>query len=66
MRGFFKTEGELTKHRQVKIGWFDQHANEALNGEQTPIEYLGTKFNIDYQVGFRFCILFGEMSFQQC
>ncbi|KAK6753472.1 hypothetical protein RB195_012828 [Necator americanus] len=44
------TEGELTKHRQVKIGWFDQHANEALNGEQTPIEYLGTKFNIDYQL----------------
>ncbi|ETN82309.1 ABC transporter, ATP-binding protein [Necator americanus] len=43
------TEGELTKHRQVKIGWFDQHANEALNGEQTPIEYLGAKFNIDYQ-----------------
>nr|CDJ88192.2 unnamed protein product [Haemonchus contortus] len=42
-------EGELTKHRQVKIGWFDQHANEALNGEQTPIEYLSTKFNIDYQ-----------------
>ncbi|VDM70152.1 unnamed protein product [Strongylus vulgaris] len=44
------TEGELTKHRQVKIGWFDQHANEVLNGEQTPIEYLSTKFNIDYQV----------------
>ncbi|EPB68628.1 ABC transporter, ATP-binding protein [Ancylostoma ceylanicum] len=44
------TEGELTKHRQLKIGWFDQHANEALNGEQTPIEYLGTKFNIDYQL----------------
>ncbi|VDL86738.1 unnamed protein product [Nippostrongylus brasiliensis] len=42
-------EGELTKHRQVKIGWFDQHANEALNGEQSPIEYLSTKFNIDYQ-----------------
>ncbi|KAK6023589.1 ABC transporter, ATP-binding protein [Ostertagia ostertagi] len=42
-------QGELTKHRQVKIGWFDQHANEALNIEQTPIEYLSTKFNIDYQ-----------------
>ncbi|PIO62904.1 ABC transporter, ATP-binding protein [Teladorsagia circumcincta] len=42
-------QGELTKHRQVKIGWFDQHANEALNVEQTPIEYLSTKFNIDYQ-----------------
>lgn len=34
----------------MKIGWFDQHANEALNGEQSPIEYLSTKFNIDYQV----------------
>ncbi|KAJ1360100.1 hypothetical protein KIN20_018994 [Parelaphostrongylus tenuis] len=42
--------GESTKHRQVKIGWFDQHANEALNGEQNPIEYLGSKFNIDHQL----------------
>ncbi|VDM59151.1 unnamed protein product [Angiostrongylus costaricensis] len=43
-------QGELTRHRQVKIGWFDQHANEALNGEQNPIEYLGSKFNIDHQL----------------
>uniref|UniRef100_A0A0K0DC88 ABC transporter domain-containing protein n=1 Tax=Angiostrongylus cantonensis TaxID=6313 RepID=A0A0K0DC88_ANGCA len=43
-------QGELTRHRQVKIGWFDQHANEALNGEQSPIEYLGSKFNIDHQL----------------
>ncbi|VDM41859.1 unnamed protein product [Toxocara canis] len=42
-------EGELRKHRQLRIGWFDQHANEALNQEQTPIEYLGLKFQIDYQ-----------------
>ncbi|KJH46985.1 ABC transporter, ATP-binding protein [Dictyocaulus viviparus] len=44
------SQGELTKHRQVRIGWFDQHANEALNVEQTPIEYLGTKFSIDHQL----------------
>lgn len=43
------TSGECRKHRQLKIGWFDQHANEALNGEATPIEFLATKFNIDYQ-----------------
>ncbi|VIO88985.1 Uncharacterized protein BM_BM3436 [Brugia malayi] len=42
-------EGEVRKHRQLRIGWFDQHANEVLNGEQTPIEYLITKFRIDYQ-----------------
>ncbi|CAL2044534.1 unnamed protein product [Caenorhabditis brenneri] len=42
-------EGELRKHRTLRIGWFDQHANEALNGEQTPVEFLSTKFNIDVQ-----------------
>lgn len=42
-------EGEVRKHRQLRIGWFDQHANEALNGEQSPVEYLVTKFQIDYQ-----------------
>ncbi|GMT02803.1 hypothetical protein PENTCL1PPCAC_24977 [Pristionchus entomophagus] len=44
------TSGELRKHRQLRIGWFDQHANEALNNEMTPIEYLITKFQIDPQV----------------
>ncbi|CAJ0587164.1 unnamed protein product, partial [Mesorhabditis spiculigera] len=42
-------EGELIKNRQLKIGWFDQHSNEALNNEQSAVEYLVTKFNIDYQ-----------------
>ncbi|VDK68345.1 unnamed protein product [Anisakis simplex] len=42
-------EGEMRKHRQLRIGWFDQHANEALNQEQSPIEYLGLKFQIEYQ-----------------
>ncbi|CAG9540082.1 unnamed protein product [Cercopithifilaria johnstoni] len=42
-------QGEARRHRQLRIGWFDQHANEVLNGEQTPVEYLFTKFRIDYQ-----------------
>lgn len=45
-------QGEVRKHRQLRIGWFDQHANEVLNGEETPIEYLITKFRVDYQVKF--------------
>lgn len=44
------TVGEVRKHRQLKIGWFDQHSNESLNPEQTAVEYLTTKFQIDYQV----------------
>uniref|UniRef100_A0A0K0FKC1 ATP-binding cassette sub-family F member 1 n=1 Tax=Strongyloides venezuelensis TaxID=75913 RepID=A0A0K0FKC1_STRVS len=43
------THGEQRKHRQLRIGWFDQHANESLNGEQTPVDYLVTKFGLDYQ-----------------
>ncbi|CAD5229135.1 unnamed protein product [Bursaphelenchus okinawaensis] len=42
-------EGECRRHRQLKVGWFDQHSNEALNGEASPIEYLSSKFQIDYQ-----------------
>jgi ABC-type polar amino acid transport system ATPase subunit len=40
----------MRKHRQLKIGWFDQHSNESLNIEQTPVEYLGIKFQLDYQL----------------
>ena len=47
---FFQQNGELRRHRQLRIGWFDQHSNEALNGEQTAADYLCTKFNIDLQV----------------
>lgn len=42
--------GELRKHRQLRIGWFDQHSNESLNVEQSPVEYLGMKYNLDYQL----------------
>ncbi|TKR81727.1 hypothetical protein L596_015553 [Steinernema carpocapsae] len=41
--------GECRIHRQIRVGWFDQHSNEALNGEQSPIEYLVAKFSIDPQ-----------------
>ncbi|KAI6210660.1 ATP-binding cassette sub-family F member 1 [Aphelenchoides besseyi] len=43
-------KGEVRRHRQLKIGWFDQHANEVLNGEITPIEYLSTKFQLEPQI----------------
>jgi len=43
------TSGEVRKHRQLKIGWFDQHSNEALNGEVSPVEYLTETFSLDYQ-----------------
>lgn len=46
-----QVHGEVRKHRQLKLGWFDQHSNEVLNGEITPIEYLSVKFQIDPQVG---------------
>lgn len=42
----------MRRHRQLKIGWFDQHSNEALNGEQTPVDYLSTRFQIPHQVCF--------------
>lgn len=44
------SKGESRRHRQLKVGWFDQHSNEVLNGEITPIEYLSTKFQIQPEV----------------
>uniref|UniRef100_A0AC35TVJ1 ABC transporter domain-containing protein n=1 Tax=Rhabditophanes sp. KR3021 TaxID=114890 RepID=A0AC35TVJ1_9BILA len=43
------TSGDQIKHRQLRVGWFDQHSNESLNGEQTATDYLCTKFNLDYE-----------------
>jgi ATP-binding cassette subfamily F protein 1 len=34
----------------LRIGWFDQHSNESLNVEQTPLEYLCMKFKLDAQL----------------
>uniref|UniRef100_A0A183BWS3 ABC transporter domain-containing protein n=1 Tax=Globodera pallida TaxID=36090 RepID=A0A183BWS3_GLOPA len=41
--------GDHTLHRQLRIGWFDQHSNEALNQEQSAMEYLMVKYQIDQQ-----------------
>ncbi|KAL3072645.1 hypothetical protein niasHS_017619 [Heterodera schachtii] len=41
--------GEQTMHRQLRIGWFDQHSNEALNQEQSAMDYLMVKYQIDQQ-----------------
>jgi len=43
------TDGERRIHRQLRIAWFDQHSNEALNQDLTPVDYLISKFQIDYQ-----------------
>ncbi|KAE9550755.1 hypothetical protein FO519_006029 [Halicephalobus sp. NKZ332] len=41
--------GEAFRHRQLRVGWFDQHSNEALNGEMSGIDFLSRSFNIDVQ-----------------
>uniref|UniRef100_A0A7E4ZPV1 ATP-binding cassette sub-family F member 1 n=1 Tax=Panagrellus redivivus TaxID=6233 RepID=A0A7E4ZPV1_PANRE len=43
-------KGEVRKHRQLKMGWFDQHSNEALNGEMSGVEYLSKKFNVGPEI----------------
>lgn len=41
--------GECRRHRQLKIGKFDQHSNESLDIEKTPVQYLKAKFNLSQQ-----------------
>lgn len=43
------TRGEVRRNRQLKIGRFDQHSNEALDIEKTPVAYLKAKFNLSQQ-----------------
>lgn len=32
--------GEVRRNRQLKVGRFDQHSNEALDIDKTPVDYL--------------------------
>ncbi len=37
---FRQVKGEVRRNRQLKIGRFDQHSNESLDIEKSPVEYL--------------------------
>ncbi|KAF6022291.1 hypothetical protein EB796_019391 [Bugula neritina] len=43
------TAGEMRKNHRVRIGKYDQHSADQLDLDISPVEYLGNKFNLDYQ-----------------
>lgn len=38
------TDGRVQRHSHLKLAKYSQHSNDQLNMEQTPIEYMGTRF----------------------
>lgn len=43
------TAGEVRKNHRLRIGKYDQHSGEQLNLDESPVEYLRNKYNMDYQ-----------------
>merc|ERR1712002_1214642 len=43
------TEGEVRKNHRLRIGKYDQHSGDQLVLEESPVEYLTRKYNLDYQ-----------------
>jgi len=45
MRGELEpTEGEIKRHSHLRIGVYNQHSNEILPGEKTPLQFLMEKY----------------------
>jgi len=42
-------EGEVRKNHRLRIGKYDQHSSDQLVLEESPVEYLTRKYNLDYQ-----------------
>ncbi|XP_046844232.1 ATP-binding cassette sub-family F member 1-like [Xenia sp. Carnegie-2017] len=43
------SKGELIKNHRVRIGFYSQHAADQLKLEETSVEYLQRKYNLNYQ-----------------
>ncbi|XP_067941032.1 ATP-binding cassette sub-family F member 1-like [Watersipora subatra] len=43
------TNGEMRKNHRVRVGKYDQHSADQLDLDTSPVEYLGNKFNLEYQ-----------------
>lgn len=43
------SQGELIKNHRVRIGFYSQHSADQLNLEESSVEYLQRKYNLDYQ-----------------
>merc|ERR1711976_479934 len=42
-------KGEMRKNHRVRVGKYDQHSGDQLTLDESPVEYLRNKFNLDYQ-----------------
>ncbi|KAK3740045.1 hypothetical protein QZH41_016326, partial [Actinostola sp. cb2023] len=42
-------KGDWIKNHRVRIGTYSQHSADQLNLEESSVEYLQSKFNLDYQ-----------------
>ena len=53
------TEGEVSLHRNLRVGRYDQHFEELLSLEQTPVAFLRACYDVDDQEARRYLGRFG-------
>ncbi|ELU00846.1 hypothetical protein CAPTEDRAFT_171496 [Capitella teleta] len=41
--------GEMRKNHRLRIGTYNQHSADQLTMDESPVEYLRSKYNMDYQ-----------------
>lgn len=51
--------GECRKNHRLRIGKYDQHSGDQLDVDASAVEYLVTKYNLDYQDGRKMLGRFG-------
>ncbi|EDO34786.1 predicted protein [Nematostella vectensis] len=42
-------QGELIRNHRLRLGFYSQHSADQLNLEESSVEYLQSKYNLDYQ-----------------
>ena len=43
------TKGERSANHRVRVGFYNQHSADQLDTTKTPVEYLSSKYNLNYQ-----------------
>ncbi|XP_068726793.1 ATP-binding cassette sub-family F member 1-like [Montipora capricornis] len=55
-------KGESIRNHRLRLGSYNQHSADQLNMEDSPVEYLQKKYNLDYQTARKHLGRFGLVS----
>ncbi|CAH3110028.1 unnamed protein product [Porites lobata] len=55
-------KGDSVRNHRLRLGSYNQHSADQLNMEESPVEYLQRKYNLDYQTSRKHLGRFGLVS----